>query len=60
MAAEVIAVDARDESLHAPVADPLWSESFYLNFSDACGRLGGFTRNALHPTRKETEGLLCV
>ena len=60
MAAEVSAVGPHDESLHAPVADPLWSESFYLNFSDTCGRLGGFTRIALHPARKETEGLLCV
>jgi hypothetical protein len=60
MAAEGSAVAPSDESLHAPGADPLWSESFYLNFSDTCGRLGGFTRIALHPARKETEGLLCV
>jgi len=60
MTSTVSAVPPDDEGLHAPAADPLWSESFYLNFSDASGVLGGFTRLALHPARRQTEGLSCV
>jgi hypothetical protein len=60
MAAAELNVEPADEGLHTPVAEPLWSESFYLNFSDGGGRLGGFTRIARHPTRNEVEGLLCV
>jgi len=60
MAAENTPVQAADEGLHNPEDDPLWSESFYLNFSDSHGHHGGFTRMALHPTKKETEGFLCL
>ena len=55
-----VAVGAGDEGRHAAGDDPLWSESFYLNFADHAGRLGGFVRLALHPARRESEGLLCV
>jgi hypothetical protein len=55
-----LAVRAQDEALHVPTGDPLWSESFYLNFSDGAGMLAGFTRLALHPRRKQAEGLLCL
>jgi hypothetical protein len=60
MSGETVLVQGNDEALHAPENDPLWSESFYLNFSDSEGRFGGFTRMALHPTMRETEGLLCL
>ena len=60
MATADLRVGPEHEALHAPSADPLWSESFYLNFSDRRGVLGGFTRIALHPTRNESAGLLCV
>jgi hypothetical protein len=60
MAAGEVGVQPEDEGLHTPVFDPLWSESFYLNFSDSRGQLGGFTRIARHPARHEVEGLLCV
>ena len=60
MTSSELAVGPGDEGLHTPVSDALWSESFYLNFSDGSGRYGGFTRLALHPARHETEGLLCV
>lgn len=55
-----VPVDASDERLHVPESDPLWSESLYLNFSDSEGRLGGFTRMALHPAKRESEGLFCL
>lgn len=55
-----LTVAAADESRHTPSADPLWSESYYLNFSASDGVLGGFVRLALHPARQESEGLLCV
>lgn len=55
-----LAVRAQDEALHVPTRDPLWSESLYLNFSDRPGMLAGFTRLALHPARKQAEGLLCL
>ena len=60
MTTATVPVLAGDEGLHAPENDPLWSESFYLNFSDSEGRLGGFTRMALHPSKHETEGLIGV
>jgi hypothetical protein len=60
MAEKAVPVLAGDEGLHAPENDALWSESFYLNFSDSEGRLGGFTRLALHPSKHQSEGLLCV
>jgi hypothetical protein len=53
-------VSPEDENLHPPSTDPLWSESLYLNFSDSAGVLGGFVRLALHPAKKESEGLVCV
>lgn len=60
MAGETVLVNAADEGRHVPENDPLWSESFYLNFSDSEGRLGGFTRMALHPSKPGSEGLLCL
>jgi hypothetical protein len=51
-------VSPEDENLHPPGSDPLWSESFYLNFSHSDGVLGGFVRVALHPYKRESEGLL--
>ena len=51
-------VSPEDENLHPPGTDPLWSESFYLNFSHSDSVLGGFARVALHPSRREFEGLL--
>lgn len=47
-----------DESLHAPGTDPLWSESLYLNFSDASGGPGGFARLSRHPNRREADALV--
>jgi hypothetical protein len=60
MPSDSVKVQAEDERLHPPAKHPLWSESFYLNFSDSDGGLGGFTRVALHPARNESEGLLCI
>ena len=60
MPATDLPVGPDDEGLHAPSADRWWSESFYLNFSDARGIAGGFTRIARHPARNQCEGLLCL
>lgn len=40
--------------------DPLWSESFYLNFADHDGRIAGLSRIGLHPVRGEADALLCL
>ncbi len=40
--------------------DPLWSESFYLNFADPEGRIAGLSRIGLHPVRGESDALLCL
>ncbi|HMB80516.1 MAG TPA: hypothetical protein VKI43_10645 [Vicinamibacterales bacterium] len=60
MDAADLSVGPADEGHHAPSADPLWSESLYLNFAARDGVLGGFVRFARHPTRKQTEALICV
>lgn len=54
------AVESVDEQLHAPLPDPLWSESYYFNFSDAAGRGGGFARISRQRSGDEAEGLLCL
>lgn len=45
-----IAVDiARAEARHTPEADETWSESWYLDFFDAAGSLGGYVQLTLWP-----------
>ena len=38
-----------DERNHAHDADPLWSESYYLDFFDPAGELGGYVRIGRYP-----------
>ncbi len=42
-------VDPTDEGLHTPDADPLWNESYYLDFVADDGLVGGYARVGLYP-----------
>jgi hypothetical protein len=42
-------VDPDDEARHAPEADPLWNESYYLDFVAGDGALAGYARIGLYP-----------
>lgn len=49
-AAHVVLPD--DEARHAPDAEDLWNESYYCDFVNADGSLGGWLRLGLYPNRK--------
>ncbi|HWE69206.1 MAG TPA: hypothetical protein VG205_02525 [Acidimicrobiales bacterium] len=38
-----------DENLHTPDAEPLWNESYYLDFVADDGSVGGYARIGLYP-----------
>lgn len=42
-------LDPNDEQRHTPGAEPFWNESYYLDFFDAEGGLGGYVRVGLYP-----------
>lgn len=42
-------VDPRDEAAHPPGPEPLWGESWYFDFSDRAGTIGGYVRLGLYP-----------
>jgi hypothetical protein len=42
-------VDPADEGRHRPEDDPLWNESYYLDFVSADGSVGGYARIGLYP-----------
>jgi hypothetical protein len=42
-------VEAADEGRHRPEAEPLWNESYYLDFVAADGSLGGYVRIGMYP-----------
>jgi hypothetical protein len=42
-------VEPFDEGLHTPDADPLWNESYYLDFVADDGSVGGYARIGLYP-----------
>jgi len=44
-----MSVPASDEGRHAPGDDPLWSESWYFDFTTPDGALGGWVRLGLYP-----------
>lgn len=52
-------VDA-DERRHQPDDDPLWNESYYLDFFAADGSLGGYVRIGLYPNLGVTWYWACV
>ena len=41
--------DALDEARHRPGSEPLWNESYYLDWFDADGSIGGYVRIGLYP-----------
>jgi hypothetical protein len=43
------APDPVDEGRHEPSGEPLWNESYYLDFTTADGTLGGYVRIGLYP-----------
>ena len=43
------AVTAADELRHEPDQEELWNESYYLDFVDGDGRLGGYVRLGFYP-----------
>ncbi len=49
-AAHVVPPD--DEARHTPDAEELWNESYYCDFVNADGSLGGWLRLGLYPNRK--------
>jgi hypothetical protein len=42
-------VDPADEGRHPPEHDPLWNESYYLDFVDEGGAIAGYARIGLYP-----------
>jgi hypothetical protein len=42
-------VEPSDEGRHVPDADPLWNESYYLDFVADGGSVGGYARVGLYP-----------
>ena len=46
--APVVLTDA-DERAHAPGEERLWGESWYFDFTDREGTLGGYVRLGLYP-----------
>ena len=42
-------VDRADEQRHQPGDDPLWNESYYLDFVAEDGALAGYARIGLYP-----------
>lgn len=61
IAPEPLAPDESDEYPHAPAAEPLWNESWYFDFVDLDGRLGGWIRLGLYPNENHAwvNALLC-
>lgn len=49
-----------DENRHEPAADPLWSESYYLDFVDEERGVGGYVRLALLPNQGRAWYWVCV
>jgi hypothetical protein len=47
--AEPLTPDAEDEGAHPPGGEPLWSESWYLDFADPHQGVGGWVRLGLMP-----------
>jgi hypothetical protein len=41
--------DPSDEAKHVPTDEPLWSESWYLDFVDPVRQVGGYVRLGLYP-----------
>ena len=42
-------IDPADEARHEPTHERFWSESYYFDFHDEDGSLGGYVRIGLYP-----------
>ncbi|MEW6439996.1 MAG: hypothetical protein AB1640_03595 [bacterium] len=49
---------APSELHHEHNASPYWNESYYFNFTDLAGRIGGFTRIGMVPNQKTAIAIL--
>ena len=38
-----------DERRHPPGTEPMWNESWYFDFTDLAGSLGGYVRYGIYP-----------
>lgn len=58
---EALAPDESDEYPHPPAAEPLWNESWYFDFVDPDGQVGGWIRLGLYPNEDHAwvNALLC-
>lgn len=50
---EPLRPDPADEGHHEPDADPLWNESWYMDFTTTDDGIAGYTRIGLYPNRDE-------
>lgn len=46
---QTVPAAAADERRHPPGPEPLWNESWYFDFTDEAGTLGGYVRIGLYP-----------
>ncbi|MEO6795257.1 MAG: phosphotransferase [Mycobacterium sp.] len=58
---EPLVPNESDEYPHPPTAEPLWNESWYFDFTDPDGQLGGWIRLGLYPNENHAwvNALLC-
>lgn len=58
---EPLAPNDSDEYPHPPAAEPLWNESWYFDFVDPAGSIGGWIRLGLYPNENHAwiNALLC-
>jgi len=53
-------IDPADEARHEPTDDRFWNESYYFDFHDDAGELGGYIRVGLYPNLGLTWYWACV
>lgn len=54
------AIDPNDENRHAHDAEPLWNESYYLDWFAEDGSLGGYARIGFYPNLKRVWYWACL
>ncbi len=54
------AIDPADEQRHEPTNERFWSESYYFDFHDEDGSLGGYVRIGLYPNLGVTWQWACL
>jgi len=53
-------IDPADEARHEPSTEQFWNESYYFDFHDAEGKLGGYVRIGLYPNLGVTWYWACI